>query len=189
LLWLRIRAYYDEFKPGARLNSITPEMIKQPSKRPRLRAKGAETRHLLPFALMLAREHTSSSHDRCRMNMVDSLFSFYRQLGGETFSADAAKEHGLCFLRLWGSLVAEAQQLGSDAYTWKPKHHLFGELLLTQMPALGDPTLSWTYLDEDLMGFASTMVAPRGGGAGPCTHATRLLTRYRLLAADARPTA
>ena len=50
-LWDRIRKYNSEFKPTTVLQGLTVEMVKQRGKSTKFRAKGAETRHLVPFGV------------------------------------------------------------------------------------------------------------------------------------------
>ena len=53
-LFRHMQAYYKRISTTNRLSSLTVEMIKQQNKPPKFRAKGAETRHLVPFALEIA---------------------------------------------------------------------------------------------------------------------------------------
>ena len=51
-LWHEIREYYAIAKPPSVLDNLTEEMFRQPSKKNKLKAKGGETRYLVPFALI-----------------------------------------------------------------------------------------------------------------------------------------
>ena len=46
-----IKEYYKIMKPPTCLQTLTPEMVQREKKAPKLKAKGAETRHLVPFGL------------------------------------------------------------------------------------------------------------------------------------------
>ena len=50
-MWLAIKAHYKAMRTPVQLEAITQEMIKQENKSPKLRAKGAATRHLVLFGL------------------------------------------------------------------------------------------------------------------------------------------
>ena len=67
----RIKHFYHTNKCDSRFTNLTKTMIKQDGKPPKLRAKGAETRTLLPFALELAAEFASKSK---HMEQVHFLF-------------------------------------------------------------------------------------------------------------------
>ena len=45
LLLLRMKKWYRMFKPPSQIQKLTEEMLKREKKSPKLKAKGAETRH------------------------------------------------------------------------------------------------------------------------------------------------
>ena len=56
LLWAKIKTYYKRCTPATRLNGLTYEMIRQPSKGPKFRGQRTETKQLVPFGLLLSKE-------------------------------------------------------------------------------------------------------------------------------------
>eukprot|EP00974_Lingulodinium_polyedra_P045324 4346291-Lingulodinium_polyedra.AAC.1 len=48
--WMLLKDHYKQVAPPTRLQNLTLEMIRQPGKPPKLRAKGAETRCMIGFA-------------------------------------------------------------------------------------------------------------------------------------------
>eukprot|EP00969_Alexandrium_andersonii_P253201 11190350-Alexandrium_andersonii.AAC.1 len=54
LLWARMKVFYNTAQTSTRLQGLTTEMIKVDGKTPKFRGKGAETRHLVPFAFELS---------------------------------------------------------------------------------------------------------------------------------------
>ena len=46
-----MKEYYRFFKPPSALQTLNEEMVQRSKKAPKLKAKGAETRHLVPFGL------------------------------------------------------------------------------------------------------------------------------------------
>ena len=59
---------------------MTVEMLKQPGKAPKLRAKGAETRHLAAFGVLLAKDlHELCGDDRTLTmhKLLAALFDLY----------------------------------------------------------------------------------------------------------------
>ena len=74
-LWNRIKLHYKTFHTQSRLQKLTWEMIRVDQKPPKLRAKGAETRHLVPCCFELARTSTSTRGQLTASLSVDSSSS------------------------------------------------------------------------------------------------------------------
>ena len=125
-LWASLRLYYKEFKPPCQLSALTVEMMVRPTKQPRLRAKGAEIRHLLPWVVLLCHEHSSGDHNEVRRCMVSALFDFYQAMAADTWDPTSAKASGFRFLQLYKSLSDES---GGERWLLRPKSHLLAELL------------------------------------------------------------
>ena len=141
ILSSRLRSHYQEFRPCAQLQELTVDMLRKTGKPPKFRGKAALTRHLLPWVCMLAREfcsgHRRTPHTTARYAMIYALCEFYQSMDTADFDAEACKRHGLRCLNLWGALVQEARAADRPFYVWKPKFHLFGELILWQIDELG----------------------------------------------------
>ena len=45
LLWNKMKKFYKLFKPPSQIQKLTEDMINKDKKSPKLKAKGAETRH------------------------------------------------------------------------------------------------------------------------------------------------
>ena len=94
-LWSRIKQYYKDANPPKQLSNLTWNMVRQESKRPRLRAKATETRHLVAFAYDLACELASfedTTHCHTIANAMKALFGLYSCFGTTPFpKEDAAK--------------------------------------------------------------------------------------------------
>jgi hypothetical protein len=158
VLAARLKAFYQEFKPSTRIGHLSLEMIRRRGSCPKLRAKGAECRHVIGFAVILAAEFRDEAclHSKTRHLMIRELFDFYLCLGRVPFDHERCKRHGLLFLQHWRALRTEAEAAGRALmYPFKPKFHLFGELLHHQLRQYGDPSRYWCYGDEDEMGFLS----------------------------------
>ena len=54
-LWMYIKSYYKRSNPPTQISALTPEMIKQDSKGPKFRAKGAEIRHFFAVWVRISR--------------------------------------------------------------------------------------------------------------------------------------
>lgn len=127
-------------------------------KSPEFKAKAAATRHITPFAAMLAAEFNSGSlHDQQRQLTIDSLVEFYKliQEGSRAISADALKRLPKCCQQLcinFAHLASEALLAAEPAWKLKPKMHLFQHLCHYQAQQFGNPRFFLTYPDEDMVG-------------------------------------
>ena len=76
--------------------------------------------------------------------------------------------------------IMKVCQMG-DYYHWrfKPKLHLFAELMQATIKTSGAPQLFWTYLDEGWTDWLPQADRPRGGRIVPATLALKLLQRFR----------
>ena len=80
-LWIRISKYYEEFKPTIVLQGLTVEMVRRQGKAPKLKAKGAETRHLVPFGVLLAAEmndRLGTTRSAAILKVASHFFELFR---------------------------------------------------------------------------------------------------------------
>eukprot|EP00969_Alexandrium_andersonii_P225373 9954066-Alexandrium_andersonii.AAC.1 len=65
-LWGKMKDHYRIFKSTTQLQTLTMDVVKRTSKSPKLKAKGAETCHVAPFAVAVSythlRAHETSAH-------------------------------------------------------------------------------------------------------------------------------
>lgn len=125
---------------------------------PKLKAKGAATRHLSHFALHLAQQYDSGSlHDKQRIAVVQLLVRFYTILEceGVCLSPHARTELpkvGFRLCNIYAKLAHEAVEQGRMKWKLVPKFHLFQHLTEWQTVDFGNPRFWWCYPDEDLIG-------------------------------------
>ena len=187
-LWERIKKYYKAFDPPTQLQSITYEMIKAEKKAPKLRAKGAETRHLVPFGAILAKDlHAAvgSAHSQAIQNILLLLLDIYMHMSLRPYQSKEVGDSCRRLCILYSSLTTEAEANGDD-HSWriKPKMHMMVELLEFQTEQLeGSPTEFWAYMDEDFVGEIAQISSRRGGPAHSATVAEAVLNRYKSLRA------
>ncbi len=141
------------------LSKITLGMIRQRGK-PRLRAKAAKTRYLVPLVLRLLVSHFPARSDRDlrRQKCLEYLNAAYCELNewGEGSAARlevALRRHVLLYLSLARDVLAE------DCHAWlrwrfKPKHHMVMHLAGEQARRMGSPKTWWCYSDESSIGYA-----------------------------------
>ena len=181
-LWALIKDYYRRLRPPTRLNNLKPEMVVQSKNGPRLRAKGAETRHLIGFGFELATKmYESSGKSNLRYGqlvaLMDNLVSFYSTFGKTPYNVElaAASAKNVCLIYSW------FRKQASDDKVWrlKPKFHLFLHLAEAQTELLGDPALFWSYQDEDYMGFLSLLAKSRGGKRSGNKTAANVIAKLR----------
>ena len=184
-LFLKIRQFYRE-QPArtCHLNHLTPEMIKPEGQGPKLRAKGAETRHLIKFAASLAREQAGdNAHDRAVVGLFDSLLTLANLVASPAFDKAAAASASRKYCALATALRTQALAADENSKFWKckPKMHMLQELVEYTCMERGSPAGFWTYADESWCGWLKRRGHSRGGRFVPEAHAERLLHRYRAL--------
>ena len=122
---------------------------------PKLKAKGADTRHLVPFALHLAEKHNSrSTHDKRRLACCQLMNEFYGHLenGGDFLSShvlDRLEIISQGFVGVYWKLSREALDKQTRAWKMAPKFHWFCHICELQARHM-NPRRFWCYMDEDL---------------------------------------
>jgi hypothetical protein len=188
-LWVKLQAWYVRVKPVCKLDNLTEEMIKG-KKKPKLRAKGAECRYLIPFGAELSAELAAVAnnvHQTAVAALFDNLHFLQRQVSGEFHPFDPNLASVTCrkFCVLYASLEQESIAKGNLLlWSLKPKVHLLQELIEYQVFEHGNPRSFWCYRDESWCGFWARASRRRGGANNAETTATRFLNRYRALEDD-----
>ena len=184
-LWRQMQGYHKVAKPTSQLDGLTPEMVRQNKKGPKLRSKGGECRGLIAFGFQLAvrmQEADDCEFTRTILRMMSCLLSFYQMVDLEVYpQADAARQTRKCCL-FYKSLSDEAiSDYGTDTKRWtlSPKFHLWVELAEYQGRELGSPRLCWAYRDECFVGWASQLATSRGGANRCASSAQSLIDKYR----------
>ena len=152
--------WYKEHKIASRLEGkLTLDRLRCASSSfPKLKAKAAASRNMVPFAVLLATKHNSGSdHDVRRLKMIEELAVFYDTLKGEGrfFSRparDIIRRVGVSVPGLYATLTADARVQGLRAWKLVPKFHIFQHLCLYQAHLYGNPRFYWCYADEDMVG-------------------------------------
>ena len=165
------------------LQGLTVEMIKQTRKSPKLRAKGAETRHLVPFGVLLAQdmaEVRDDTHGNTVLKLASCPFDLYCLFATRPvdFRACADACRRLCLL--YGSLNPKAKET-QDSWRVKPKFHMMCELCKHQIEEFGSPSYFGAYADESFAGFIAEFSHKRGGAANATSTSEGVLNRFRAL--------
>ena len=182
-LWSRLRAYYAEAKSPVRLDSLTADMFQRAKQAPKLRAKGGETRHLLPFCAILSKELMGlSEHWAAVHHCLDALLECAKTAATFPFDADRLAMYSRRVCLLWKALSEEQEGQGNlNNWRIKPKMHLFQELCEFKAARFGSPELFWCYMDESWCGFMATAAKRRGGRNPAAAVPERLLNRFRAM--------
>ena len=117
---------------------LTPQRVRTSGDWPKLKAKGANTRHLVPYTLALAQANNSGNdHDNSRVALCQILDRFYTILESEgRWLSEAAKDEvepmGRLLFNIYRNLSREA--LGERRRAWKmtQKFHLWEHLCAKQ---------------------------------------------------------
>ena len=78
-----------------RVNNMTLEMLKKDGKAPKLRAKGAEARYMVAFALEVATSvhaYKQNDHTYKCLKCISALLDLYMTFGLNPYPVDKAKE-------------------------------------------------------------------------------------------------
>lgn len=184
VLWTKLVAWYKENKTPVRLDNLTQEMFYNKGGKPaKLKAKGGETRQLLPFLACLTCELAGKSETWTTVaRLCQELFDCAKFAGAMPFDANALAGASRRVCTLWASLAA-AQEAGGNYIVWKikPKFHLFQELCEYKCKTFGSPELFWCYVDESWCGFMSKAAKRRGGQNPASAVPARLLDRFRAM--------
>ena len=179
-LWSRIRKLYKQFGTPNRLQALTVQMIckSKHASKPKLRAKAAEMRHLIPCVVQLAKDfndHMATARSKTILALFSRLLDFYMSIGLDDFDPEVTADIIQDFCLLYKSLAVA--QTGPACWYLKPKLHLLQELSL-QVHTVGDPANYWTYKDEDFVGIIARVAASRGGPRQPNVVPENVFLRY-----------
>ena len=149
-----IEQFYKHNKTTSKLQGkLTVDRLRTTGGWPKLKSKAAAARHLVPFAVGLARLHL----DERRLALCRLLERFYVILNHEgQFLSDHAKVElprlGLRLCVLFSQLASEAAMSRQKLWKTSPKLHLFQHVCEWQSIESGNPRFYWCYADEDLVG-------------------------------------
>ena len=147
-----------------KLQTLTAGMIKKRGAPPKLRAKAAELRALIPYAKDAATRllRDASPVEKSVKQMACHLATLYDTLSSQTiFRQDLMSTHCRKFCLLYTGLEQKFRHHKMKLWRIKPKFHLMQEMC--EMTDGADPSLSWTYRDEDFGGSVATMTRRKGG--------------------------
>ena len=167
-LWEHLQAWYKVSRPVSRLDNLTFEMF-HASKKPKLKAKGAECRYLIPYGAQLACEVASKAgnlHNYTVAALFSKLVSLQRLVSGDLKPFSGQQAALLCrqVCVLYSALHQEMLSKNRpDFWDLKPKVHLFQELVEYQAISMGNPRDFWCYRDESWCGFWARVSKRRGG--------------------------
>lgn len=164
-LYRRMFEWYQQNNVSDRLPFLTLTMIqKSPSKPPKLRAKAAEARALIPFGVFISSAFLDANDTvHCAiLSAAKHLSDCYANLARSSYDPEKIRAASRKFCLQYCSLETH---FGPDSVLWrlKPKFHLFQELCEMSRSC---PSLFWTYRDEDFGGALSHFARRRGA---PCT--------------------
>jgi hypothetical protein len=179
-VFLDIQRYYEENQVDSRLDNLKPSMLSKKGQTPVLSCKAAQARFLVPYAKESADRMLGDTPEELTITgMATELLGCYDCLRRSSYSQDLLAQSSRRFC-----VLAVAMEARSRSKLWglKPKLHLFQELCET---ADSNPSLSWTYRDEDFGGSLAGLAARRGGADTPMALAKTVL--YKFIARNSLP--
>lgn len=186
LLEKYLRAWEKKTNATKLQGALTAERLRNSSGYPKLKAKGAATRHLAPYALAVARKFDSGSqHDRTKVAIAQLLCKLYNIMSssGQFFAPDALEDFesaGRGLVQLLSGLHAASERDGVKSWKFAPKAHLIDHLATYQAKEWGNPSYYWTYADEDLVGLCVEIAQ----SVHTNTMAVNALVKWLILAFD-----
>eukprot|EP00969_Alexandrium_andersonii_P026185 1142755-Alexandrium_andersonii.AAC.1 len=113
------------------------------NKKAKLAAKGAETRHLVPFGAYLADQFHSHCNNPTTLaikSLMQELHTFYQLMSYDDYDAEASAE---ACRRACLQFVALSKATDLPAWKCKPKLHLWQEMAEFLCQRLGNPRDFW----------------------------------------------
>lgn len=154
-------------------------MIRGSDLRPKLKAKAAKTRALVPILLRMMSMHFPPVVERdVRVyKCLEYLHKAYTEL--ESWGVDSAtrlEEFVRRHVLLYSSLAIESAQKDERFLLWRwyPKHHMVLHLAAEQAKMMGNPRTWWCYADEGSIGMAVDLAE----SSHPATLATTCMQKY-----------
>lgn len=173
-LFGEIQAFYAREKVASRLDNLTPTMICKAKSTPKLRAKGAEARALIPFANEAAIKFLDAAKpaEQAMLQAAQHLTNCYDCLSADHWNPEVMKQNS----RKFALLVVALEKFNPLVWRVKPKLHLMQELV--EMLCT-NPSVTWCYRDEDSGGSVAQLARHTGGANTPMAIGKAVLTRFR----------
>jgi hypothetical protein len=189
-LFTRVQQLYLERASPTRLTNLRLKMFVDPDRPhaayPTLRAKGAETKHLLGIMAQIAEELSSpgSDHDLHRARLLSSISAFSDHMDAcpmfpSEVQAAEARHHMQAFLKEAQWLKDRATAEGRMLWHIVPKHHM-AEHMAEQFRFL-NPRFVWTFRAEDFVGRVATLAHSVSFGTPARRLSTKIMEKYRLM--------
>ena len=183
----KLKAHYSRMKTRNRTGHLTKDMVRRDGKAFRFVAKGAETKHVVPFALEIAvalHAAKGDEHSYKVLQCVSGLLDFYMCSTMKPYPVQSAQDATRIVATAYVDLATEALEAQENLWRIKPKIQMFMELGLFQTAQLGDPQSYWAYKDEYFMGEVSKIGASRGRPSSATATASRVIARSRALSSS-----
>jgi hypothetical protein len=174
-LYLKMQAYYKAEGVTDKLPCLKVTMLKKKSTAcPKLRASASEARHLVKFVMQQTAECFSDNVpiELAVKKAAVHLHCCYECLSRAKWQPDVLKDNCIRFCTLYAELE---QSVPGNYFKIKPKMHLFAELC----SAGANPSLWWTYRDEDFGGLIATLARRRGGAYTCVSMALATLNKFK----------
>ncbi len=176
-LFLEMKEYYGDVHSPDQLGTLTETMLRKNStSAPKLKAKGAEVRKLIPFLARVANRYLNDPakpEDEAQRVCVAHLLQCYEALRAHPYDKEKLMLSG----RLFASQAVTLEVFFADGVTWrtKPKLHLFLHLIESDT----NPAEIWCYRDEDYGGAAASAVRAKGGWNTAPSSSQQVLDKFR----------
>jgi hypothetical protein len=127
-------------------------MFRQPSKKNKLKAKGGETRYLVPFAYDLTRQLAVSPggpHWKAAAALFNRLHAMISAMAEDVYPHEAVAALSREYCCLYSGLETSCEKEGRlNCWSPKPQMNMMKELLEYTATRLGNPMEFWCFRDE-----------------------------------------
>jgi len=183
-LWCKLKRFYQENNVKCQVQCLYLTMIKKRGETPKLKCKGAQTRHMVPFGVQIASElhdRHGTPHSARVLELAKVLKDIYTCMDTH-WDSDLAGNLSMKLAKTYNTIHNDDSDL-TNVWRMKPKLHMMQEMLEYQGKELGNPRGFWEYQDEDFVGMIAKIAMRKGGGNTHMACSMNTMSRYRALMA------
>jgi len=186
-LWREIKQWYSANMVESKIDKLCASHFLKEKKSPKLSAKAASIRQLIPFLQYITEKLFQNTDDRVTeyhrtvLHLARSLNEAYALLHDWDAEKMARSCRRTCLLLR--SLRDHAVSKKPDSLDWKmkPKVHIFQELCEYVAPIKGNPKDYWYYKDEDFGGYLQKLGSRLGGPNTAKSIAVNVFQKFCIL--------
>ena len=141
-LWCKLKRFYQENNVKCQVQCLYLTMIKKRGETPKLKCKGAQTRHMVPFGVQIASElhdRHGTPHSARVLELAKVLKDIYTCMDTH-WDSDLAGNLSMKLAKTYNTSHNEDSD-HNDVWRMKPKLHMMQEMLEYQGKEWGNPRM------------------------------------------------